>query len=162
LIPPDGTSRREYVDDPASEQHAVQVQDRNAEVLDEINLRIRQPKDGDEAGEVALDDARAGMGIMSRTFVDDQYISRLQFVNVLTDDKLLERLDVGPRNSQPPPYVKDQIALSFGVRGVGIDQLDNLDDEHQFLLHGQRLVDLPDDLHNPGPVVHELCSLFVQ
>src|SRR5690606_14493710 len=52
FVTADGASRGKHVDHPAAQQHAVEVQYRDAEILDEIHFRIRQPKDGDKAGEV--------------------------------------------------------------------------------------------------------------
>src|SRR5690606_39028267 len=44
----------------------------------------------------------------------------------------------------------------------GVDKFDNLDDEHQLLLHGERLVDLPNDLHDLRPVIDELRGFLVE
>src|SRR5690606_36923244 len=83
-------------------------------------------------------------------------------VDILARHKILQRLDIIPGYFQSLANVKDQVALPLRQCYVGIDKFDDLDNQHELLLHGERLVDLAHDLHDPRPIVHELAGIDVK
>src|SRR5690349_1808111 len=162
LVSANRTSGRKDIHPPAFQKLAVEIQRSDAEVFDEVRLCVGQSQDGDQSGEILFNDAWTRIGFFVRTLVDDQYIFRGKLIDILAGDKDFERLHVCLGNLQRLAYVKDKVTLAVGKVSFRMNKLDDFDDHHHFLLHGEGLIHLLDDLHDLRPVVNKLLRFHIQ
>src|SRR5690606_12226718 len=162
LITANSASRGKDIDTPTFEQLAVEIQRGNTEVLNEVRFGFRQPQNGDQPCQVFGYNPRTGIVLFVRPFVNNEHVLGGELVDILAGDKSFQCLHIGPRDFQGLANVEDQVPLSVRQLPFRVNQLDDLYDHDHLLLHRQRLVDLPDDLHDLRPVVYELLGIGIK
>src|SRR5687768_879706 len=93
FVATNGTTGGKDVYLPTFQYDAIEIQRRDAQVLNKISFSIMQSEDGNETGQIFFDNSWSW--ILSRSFINDQYIFRSKLIDIMACDKRLQVLNIG-------------------------------------------------------------------